>query len=138
MRALFSLGLSVLAVSFAAPPALANNAFGVWRHPENESLVRTYKCSSRLCAKIIEVRDPSRKDMHNPNPDLRSRPIEGIIIMNGARKTGANTWEGQLYNTRDGKTYSGAVTLKSPQKLELEGCVLGGLFCKGVTWSRVK
>ncbi|RIA56696.1 DUF2147 domain-containing protein [Dichotomicrobium thermohalophilum] len=138
MRALLPLSLGLFAVSFAAAPARAADAFGVWRHPDNGSLVRTYECGGGLCAKVIKVRDPSRKDVHNPNPDLRSRSIEGIVIMNGARKTDANTWEGQLYNTRDGKTYSGVITLKSPQKLELEGCVLGGLFCKGVTWTRVR
>jgi len=138
MRALFFLSLGLLALSFASPPAFASDPFGVWRHPDNGSLVRTYKCGGGLCAKVIKVRDPSRKDVHNPDPDLRARPIEGIVIMNGASKTGANTWEGRLYNTRDGKTYSGVVTLKSPQKLELEGCVMGGLFCKGVTWSRVR
>ena len=138
MRVLFSLGLGFLALSSNSPTALAGDAFGVWRHPDNGSLVRTYKCGGGLCAKVVKVQDSSRKDVHNPDPDLRSRPIEGIVIMNGARKTGANTWEGQLYNTRDGKTYSGVVTLQSPQKLELEGCVMGGLFCKGVTWSRVQ
>ncbi len=138
MRTIHALALGLLAVSLAGPPALAADAFGVWRHPDNGSLVRTYECGGGLCAKVVKVQDPSRKDVHNPNPDLRSRPIEGIVIMNGARKTGDNTWEGQLYNTRDGKTYSGVVTLKGPQKLELEGCVLGGLFCKGVTWSRVR
>jgi uncharacterized protein (DUF2147 family) len=138
MRVLFSLGLGFLALSSNSPTALAGDAFGVWRHPDNGSLVRTYKCGGGLCAKVVKVQDSSRKDVHNPDPDLRSRPIEGIVIMNGARKTGANTWEGQLYNTRDGNTYSGVVTLQSPQKLELEGCVMGGLFCKGVTWSRVQ
>ena len=73
-----------------------------------------------------------------PNPELRSRPIQGLVIMRGARKTGANTWKGQLYNTRDGKTYTGVVTVKSKKQLELEGCVLGGMLCQGVTWSRVR
>jgi len=138
MRAMRLLTAATLILAFAAPPAFASDAFGVWRHPENGSLVRTYECGGGLCAKVVKVQDPSRKDVHNPDPDLRARPIEGIVIMNGASKTGANTWEGRLYNTRDGKTYSGVVTLKSPQKLELEGCVMGGLFCKGVTWSRVR
>jgi len=138
MRSLLILSLGLLSLSFTSQSALAGDAFGVWRHPDNGSLVRMYKCGGGLCAKVIKVRDSSRKDVHNPNADLRSRPIEGIVIMNGARKTGANTWKGQLYNTRDGKTYSGVITVKGPATLELEGCVLGGLFCQGVTWARVK
>jgi len=138
MRALLYLSSALLTLAFAAPAALAADAFGVWRHPENGSLIRTYECGSGLCAKVIEVEDPSRKDVNNPDPQLRSRPIEGIVILEGARQTGTNTWKGNLYNTQDGKTYSGVVTLKGSQKLELEGCVLAGLLCKGVTWSRVR
>ncbi|MFP3921375.1 MAG: DUF2147 domain-containing protein [Dichotomicrobium sp.] len=139
MRAQVPFGLLVLAASFLAPSvADAADIAGIWRHPENGSLVRMYQCNGGLCARIVEVRDPSRKDVHNPDPDLRSRPVEGIVIMRGAQKTGENTWEGRLYNSRDGETYSGVVTLKSQQELELEGCVLGGLFCKGVTWTRVR
>jgi uncharacterized protein (DUF2147 family) len=128
----------VAAIATQALAVQASEAFGVWRHPENGSLVRMYKCSGGLCAKVIKVRDPSRKDVHNPDPALRSRAIEGIVIMRGARKTGQSTWKGQLYNTRDGETYSGVITVKSQNKLELEGCVLGGLLCKGVTWTRVR
>lgn len=122
----------------AALAAGAQDAFGVWLHPENGSHIRVYKCGGSLCAKVVKVRDTSRRDVHNPNPKLRNRPIQGVVIMNGARKTGANTWKGRLYNTRDGKTYTGVITVVSKSKLKLEGCVLGGLLCKGVTWSRIR
>ncbi len=135
------LAAMVFGLAMPAGPAFAASAadaFGVWKHPENGSLVRMYKCGGGLCAKVIKVRDPSRKDVHNPNPELRSRSVEGIVIMEGARKSGKYAWKGQLYNTRDGETYSGVITVKSKRKLELEGCVLGGIFCKGVTWTRVR
>lgn len=139
---IFMLCLLLAAAMFAAKApaqaASAEDAFGVWRHPENGSLVRMYQCGGGLCAKVIKVRDPSRKDVHNPDPELRSRPIEGIVIMHGARKSGENRWKGRLYNTQDGETYSGVITVKSEKQLELEGCVLGGLLCQGVTWTRVR
>jgi uncharacterized protein (DUF2147 family) len=133
---LFALGL--LSLLLVPSQAAAAEPYGVWRHPDNGSLVRMYECGSGLCAKIIEVRESGRKDVHNPDPAKRSRPVEGIVIMNGAQKTGEDTWEGQLYNTQNGKTYSGVITVQGPKTLELEGCVLGGLLCQGVTWSRVR
>jgi len=133
---LFALGL--LSLLLVPSQAAAAEPYGVWRHPDNGSLVRMYECGSGLCAKIIKVRESGRKDVHNPDPDKRSRPVEGIVIMNGAQKTGGDTWEGQLYNTQNGKTYSGVITVQGPKTLELEGCVLGGLLCQGVTWSRVR
>jgi uncharacterized protein (DUF2147 family) len=133
---LFAVGL--LSLLFVPSEAAAAEPYGVWRHPDNGSLVRMYECGSGLCAKIIEVKDSGRKDVNNPDPEKRSRPVEGVVIMNGAQKTGQDTWEGQLYNTQNGKTYTGVITVQGPKTLELEGCVLGGLLCQGVTWSRVR
>ncbi len=133
---LFAVGL--LSLLFVPSEAAAAEPYGVWRHPDNGSLVRMYECGSGLCAKIIKVQDSGRKDVNNPDPEKRSRPVEGVVIMNGAQKTGQDTWEGQLYNTQNGKTYTGVITVQGPKTLELEGCVLGGLLCQGVTWSRVR
>jgi len=140
MQMLRFAALFAAATALATPAAAASasDAFGVWRHPENGSLVRMYQCGGGLCAKIVDVADKSRKDVHNPNPELRKRPIKGIVIMRGARKGGDNIWKGRLYNTQDGKTYDGVITVKSNKALDLEGCVLGGLVCRGVTWSRVR
>jgi len=41
-----------------------------------------------------------------------------------------------LLNTEDGKTYSGKAKVTSA-RLELSGCVLGGLICRSQTWTKV-
>lgn len=115
----------------------ADDAFGTWRHPENGSHISVYKCGGGLCAKVVKVADPSRTDEHNQNPKLRSRPVVGIVIMNGAKKSGGAAWSGKLYNTQDGQTYNGSVTVTDKNHLKLEGCVLGGLVCQGPTWTRI-
>lgn len=124
--------------SAGAQAQTADDAFGTWRHPENGSHISVYKCGKGLCAKVVKVTDPSRKDVHNPNPKLRSRPVVGVMIMKGAKKSGDASWSGKLYNTKDGQTYSGSVTVLDKQHLKLEGCVLGGLVCQGPTWTRIK
>lgn len=141
MRVLSAIaGCTMLILSLTTPvlSQSAEDAFGTWRHPDNGSLIEVSKCGEGLCATIVKVQDPSRTDIHNPDEALRNRPIEGIVIMQGAQKSGEKSWEGQLYNTQDGKTYSGTVTVVSSDQLKLEGCVLGGLICQGPIWSRVK
>jgi uncharacterized protein (DUF2147 family) len=126
--------------AFSLMPAsaqTAEDAFGVWEHPDNGSHVRISKCGGGLCATIVKVRDPSRTDDKNPDPAKRDRPIKGITIMSGAKKSGNASWSGKLYNTQDGETYSGTLTVLSKNQLKLEGCVLGGLICQGPTWTRV-
>jgi len=116
----------------------AEDAFGVWEHPENGSHIRISRCNGGLCAKIVKVRDPSRTDVNNPDAAKRDRKIKGLTIMQGAKKTGDATWSGKLYNTQDGQVYSGTITVLSENRLKLQGCVLGGLICQGPTWTRIR
>jgi uncharacterized protein (DUF2147 family) len=132
-------GVSVAAfVAMAASVAAqtADDAFGVWEHPENKSHVEIYKCGSGLCAKIVKVVDGQKTDDKNPNAALRNRPIVGLVIMSGAQKTGPITWKGDLYNRADGATYTGTLTVKSKKALDLQGCT-AVILCKTVTWTRV-
>jgi uncharacterized protein (DUF2147 family) len=115
----------------------AEDAFGTWRHPDNGSNISVYQCGGGLCAKVVKVADAGRKDDKNPDPKLRSRPVVGVVIMSGAKKSGDKSWSGKLYNTQDGQTYNGTVTVVSKNTLKLEGCVMGGLICQGPTWTRV-
>jgi len=105
--------------------ARADDPYGTWLRPSTGTQVNFYNCGGKLCAKIVAVKDQSRKGEI------------GTIIMNGADKTSDNEWRGDLLNTQDGKTYSGVVTLEGPNALNLKGCVLG-MICKGETWQRVK
>ena len=135
--ALIGAGFLVLAAGQGAAQT-AGDPFGVWQHPDNGSHIRIAKCGAGLCATIVKVRDPSRTAVNNPDPKLRKRPVDGITIMKGGRKTGENSWSGKLYNTQDGETYSGTLTLVDADHLKLQGCVLGGLICQGPTWTRIK
>ncbi len=135
----------VVAVSLAtfalvATPVLAqtaDDAIGVWENPENKSHTEFYKCGDGVCGKIVKVVDGQKTDDKNPDPAKQKRPIVGLVIMQGAKKTGANKWSGTLYNRADGKEYSGTVTVKTKNTLDLSGCV-AAVFCKTLTFTRVK
>lgn len=128
--------LAALASPTSAYAQSANDAVGTWRHPENGSLIRMYECGSNLCGSIAKVTDGQKVDHKNPNKAKRGRPIIGLTILR-ARKSGAKKWSGSLYNRKDGKTYSGTVTVISKNALTLSGCAYG-VFCKTATWSRVR
>ncbi len=114
----------------------ADDAVGTWRHPENGSHVQMYKCGDGLCAKIASVKDGQKTDDKNADAAKRSRPIVGLVIMSGAKKSGAAAWQGDLYDRASGKSYSGTVTVKSKSALDLTGCTMA-ILCKTVTWTRV-
>ena len=138
MQKVIAAGLATFAL--IATPVLAqtaDDAIGVWENPENKSHTEFYKCGDGVCGKIVKAVDGQKTDDKNPDPAKQKRPIVGLVIMQGAKKTGANKWSGTLYNRADGKEYSGTVTVKSKTELDLSGCV-AAVFCKTVTFKRVK
>jgi uncharacterized protein (DUF2147 family) len=140
MRISAALLAAACLLCFANTPAYAlkeEDALGLWRDPDDGSQFRMYRCGKGACAKIVHVEDKGRKDVYNPNPALRNRPVVGVVIMSGGKKVGPLKWKGSLYNTEDGATYHGTLTLVSETELKLEGCILGGLICAGPTWKKI-
>lgn len=124
----------------AANPATAQDpalVFGVWQHPENGSRIRLAPCGAGLCGTVVHVADGQKTDDKNPNPALRTRPILGMPIIVEAKKTGAATWAGNLYNRIDGGTYAGRLQVKNRGELDMTGCT-AIVICRTVTWRRVE
>jgi len=128
-----ALALSLPTQSFAQR---AEDAIGVWLNPENGSHIEFYACGEGVCGRILKVADGQKTDDKNPDPAKRGRAIIGLLIMEGAKRSGENKWVGSLYNRENGKSYAGTVTVKSKDTLELSGCVVA-VLCKRLTWTRV-
>lgn len=124
MRLVMRCFIGTMMMTAAATTAQAADPTGTWQRPSTGTVVKFYNCGANLCAKIVGVKDKSKQG------------TVGTVIMSGAAKTSDDTWKGDLLNTEDGQTYNGVVTL-SGGGLSLKGCVLGGIVCKGETWSRV-
>lgn len=139
MRTIFYGVAATFLIGLAANVAKAqsaDDAFGTWLHPDNGSHVQVYKCGDGLCAKIVKAVDGQKTDDKNPDAAKRSRPIVGLVIMSSAKKVGANAWQGTLYNRADGGSYSGTLTVKSKNAMDLSGCT-AVVLCKTTTWARV-
>lgn len=138
--ATLSAGL-LLALSMASSDVAAQaaeDAVGVWLNPENQSNVEFYRCGESLCGKITKLATGgATTDEKNTEAAKRGRAIMGLVIMEGAKKSGPAKWAGNLYNPRDGKTYAGSVTVKAKDTLELSGCV-ALVLCRTTSWTRVK
>ncbi|WP_415717480.1 DUF2147 domain-containing protein [Roseibium sp.] len=132
--ALVAAGLFAASSTFAQ----AADTRGDWVRPNGASKIRISSCGGSLCGKLIWLREP-RNDTQNPDAGKRSRPLVGVEIVQSMKPTSkTNQWKGKVYNAEDGKTYTGFIQLTSANKLKLEGCVMGGLICKGETWTRSK
>jgi uncharacterized protein (DUF2147 family) len=136
--------LVVCGAILACASAEAADPRGTWLVEDRSAQIEIGVCGGILWGIVIWERTPGR-DAANPDPSLRGRPTLGIPILLGMRPLvqqgpgGPQTvWRGQIYNAMNGRTYEASIKPVSPDVLNLEGCVLGGLFCGGQSWSRVK
>jgi uncharacterized protein (DUF2147 family) len=138
------LALAATLVLGASEGALAADPTGTWLVQAGTSRIRVADCGGALCGTIIWLKEPNDPDTGKPKTDKnnsdaskRSRPLLGVQIVLGMKPAGADKWTGQVYNAEDGKTYSGNLTFSGGSSLQLQGCALGGLVCKGQTWTKV-
>jgi uncharacterized protein (DUF2147 family) len=138
---------SILALAFAAalapragaaPAVTADDIYGRWRLPSNGSIIEMYKCSGHLCAKVVSVKDPRRRDSRNPNPALRKRSLVGVMLMKDGRRSGSRSFVGDVYSTLDGQTYRGTLNVVAKNQITLVGCTPIIPICEAITFTRVK
>jgi len=138
-----TIALAAAALVVAAP-AFAGDPTGAWLTRNGNSKVAMAKCGQALCGTIVALKQPNdpatgkpKTDSNNPDAGKRARPIIGTMIVLNMTPSGMpDKWNGQVYNPEDGKTYSGSITLKGANELDLQGCIAGGLICKTQTWTR--
>jgi uncharacterized protein (DUF2147 family) len=129
--------LGLLAAVAAAPCyAQATDPTGVYLSQSGNTRVRIARCGSGYCGTIVSVQG-EWKDVNNPDPALRNRSLVGVEMISDVRPAG-DGFEGTLYNYKDGKRYTGKVTVVGPKAMQLSGCVLGGLICRSEVWTKVQ
>ena len=134
MRKVISCGIFV---TTGLAPALAADPTGDWRVADGVANIRIAECNGSMWGVLAWEKNPGGHDTNNPDVAKRSRPTLGMpILIDMKRKSGADLWEGQVYNAKDGQTYASTIKPVSSDQLEIRGCVLGFL-CGGETWTRV-
>ncbi len=117
--------------------ALAADPTGDWRVADGVANIRVAQCNGSMWGVVAWEKEPGGRDANNPDASKKNRPTLGMpILLDMKKKPGADSWEGQVYNAKDGQTYSSSITPTDADHLEIKGCVLGFL-CGGETWTRV-
>ncbi|MBJ6125454.1 DUF2147 domain-containing protein [Microvirga splendida] len=131
-QTILALGLVMLALPASAQPA---DPSGTYLSETGETRVRIARCGGAYCGTIIAVQGEA-KDVNNPDPKLKGRNLVGVQMISNIQPS-AEGFTGQLYNYKDGKTYSGKMSFAGGKAMQLSGCVLGGLICRSQTWAKV-
>jgi uncharacterized protein (DUF2147 family) len=111
---------AVVNESSAANAARSASPIGRWIVDDEDRRVQIAPCGKSLCG-VISAAKPDAVDRFNPDPDQRSRTIVNLPVLIDMTQTESNRWEGQIYNTKDGRTYFGKISLRGANLLEVEG-----------------
>ena len=123
---------------------------GLWNTAEEDCKIEIFKCGDTYCGRIAWLSEPLYTaddgmgmagrpivDRRNPNPDLRSRPLVGLQLMEGFIYIGKNVWEkGTIYSPESGETYKCKMTLTNPDHLEVRGFIGVPLLGGTSIWTR--
>jgi uncharacterized protein (DUF2147 family) len=116
-------GLSVLWLAGAAVAASQPDASGIWMRGDGNAKVRIAPCGSDICATNLWIKDTSGGEN-----------VGDKLVMSVKPKS-ADTLAGKAFDPKRNLTYSIQVKVRKAS-LVTRGCIIGGLVCKNVNWSR--
>jgi len=117
---------------------------GKWITEEGKSLVEIYGQNGKYFGKVLWLKDYNKqgevtlKDTKNPDEKLRSREVQGMVLMSDFTFDGKMWKDGKVYDPESGNTYSGYMKLKNHDILELRGYMGISMLGRTATWVRKK
>lgn len=137
LRAALAVCLIATGAAIAQPARISpTDPTGEWLVAKRIARIKIVDCEGRLWGVVAWEAQPGT-DSKNPDPNLRTRPTLGMPILLGMAPSSENKWEGEIYNSEDGHTYSANISLADPNTLRVQGCFLGFL-CGGENWTRAE
>jgi len=140
------LGIVTLSFSFIKKSAEDNPdaIVGVWKTGEGTAMVRIYKNGDKYQGKVVWLKEPTdpetgkpKIDKNHPDESVRSRSILGLINVWGFVFKGNNLWdEGNIYDPKNGNTYSCTIKLNNANTMEVRGFIGVSLIGRTDTWTR--
>ena len=116
---------------------------GEWYNAEKDAIITLFEEGKTVSGKITWMKFPNDEDGNpktdplNPDESLRSRARMGMVMISGFSYNEDNVWDdGELYDPKKGKTYSGMMTLKDVNTLDLRGYIGFSFIGRSSTWTR--
>ena len=116
---------------------------GEWYNAEKDAVITLFEENETVSGKITWMQFPNddngnpKTDPSNPNEKLKSRARMGMVMLTGFAFIKDKIWDdGELYDPKKGKTYSGMMTLKDKNTIDLRGYIGFSFIGRSSTWTR--
>lgn len=126
--------------------ARAADPTGLWWAEGGFARVEIRRCGDALCGEVVWLRHPfdehgcELRDVENPDPELRGRPVAGLMILRDLQSSPGEPSEwsgGEIYDPGSGRTYRATLELEGRDRLRVRGYLGIRLLGRTTTWIRV-
>jgi len=105
--------------------ALAGPAFlGNWARSDGKTHIRVAPCGAEYCGVNTWVK-----------PGNSNEKVGDTLVVN-LKPAGAERWSGSAFDRRRNRHYTMLVQVAG-RRMTTEGCILGGMMCQSMGWSRL-
>lgn len=144
MKAMSIVFLFIMGMFSNAYAQTENEILGTWESDKKDVIVEISRSKDTYLGKYIWGKEivesdgkTSKKDIKNPDKNLRTRNIVGITSLTGLKWNGKEYTEGKIYNAPSGDTYSCKIWIKN-NKLYLRGYLGVSLLGQTAIFHRYK
>jgi len=121
-----TVGLAALLFSVGAGSAFASDPpfLGDWARGDGKTHIRVERCGAEVCALNTWVRS-----------GVAGEKIGDRLTLN-ITQAGTADWSGNAFDPQRNQTYTMNVRV-AENRMTTDGCVMGGVMCKSMSWTRL-
>lgn len=115
-----------MALSLLAGPVLADTAepMGNWARGDGVAKVKVAPCGGNICATNTWIKQGSGSEK------------AGDVLVMTLKPESSGTYKGTAFDPQRNMNFRMTLNVKG-DSMTTRGCVLGGIICKSVSWSRI-
>lgn len=112
------------AFAVAPAPAHASDPMGVWARGDGIAKVKVAPCGENICATNTWIKPGTKSEK------------EGDVLVMSIKEEGSGAYKGSAFDPQRNLTVSMSLKVDGGS-MTTRGCVIGGLICKSVSWSKI-
>lgn len=128
---------TILAIALLLGPAAAAEKEmtprGIWESPGGNTRLRIAPCGANICGRVHWASERAKADAARAGHDQ----LIGMQLFEDFRRTGPNSFEGRVFVPDLNRSFNGRLTMTSPRRIDVRGCLAGRLGCRTQTWTKV-
>ena len=98
-----------------------DKVLGTWLTDSGNLEIEIARCGEALCGKVTKVLANRSMSGSGEMVSADKRDPLGMTLLKDFKPSGEGEWSGEIYNSNNGKTYTGGITMVAPNLVRVRG-----------------